>query len=155
MVQQRRGEEPITATDVMPLLLEACPSFDPIWHREVEEENKDDGSATGRLDYQDASDFIRHLVTLRLEGHTEEFAKVFETYDRLITLGDAYVRNLGVIGYLEGLQMMTVTSAGLDPERDFRPWLGPVSESWWARLNRFWSGEVGALTDPDTGTPTP
>jgi hypothetical protein len=59
--------------------------------------------------------------------------------------GDEYVRNLGVIGYLEGFQMASVTEAGIGPEMEFRPRLGPVSERWWVRINRFWAGDHAAL----------
>jgi hypothetical protein len=36
--------------------------------------------------------------------------------------------------------MMTVTEAGLSPERDFRPYLRPASERIWEALNGFWGG---------------
>jgi hypothetical protein len=124
-------EGAITASEVMPLLLSACPSFRPVWEGEVEGENLDEGSPAGRLGYLDAGEFIRHLVSLRVSNKTEEFPAVFDVIERLVVDGDAYVHNLGVIGYLEGLQMETVTSAGLDPERDFRPYLRPKSRSWW------------------------
>jgi hypothetical protein len=38
-------------------------------------------------------------------------------------------------------------AAGLDPERDFRPWLRPESEKWWRRINRFWEGDASALNN--------
>jgi hypothetical protein len=43
---------------------------------------------------------------------------VFAAIGRMVVEGDAYVSHLAVIGYLEGMQMVTVTSAGLDPEAD-------------------------------------
>jgi hypothetical protein len=141
----------ITAGEVMPLLLSACPSFRPVWESEVEGENLDENSPLGRLAYIDAGDFIRHLVSLRVSDQTEEFPAVFDVIERLVVEGDAYVRDLGVIGYLEGLQMETVTSAGLDPERDFRPFLRPRSLSWWQKLNRFWEGDATALRESEGG----
>jgi hypothetical protein len=136
----------IHAEDVMPVLLEACPSFTAKW-REIEVENADESRPGERLTYIDAGDFIRHLVALRLGGRTDEFPAVFDTIERLIVEGDPFVHELAVIGYLEGFQMKTVTSSGLDPERDFRPWLRPNSEAWWQRINRFWAGDVTALQD--------
>jgi len=130
----------IAASDVMPLLLEACPSFAPQWFDEVLEENLDEESEGGRLFFVDAGAFVHHLVSLKVDGRTAEFRAVFEVFERLILEGDSYVRNLGEIGYLEGLQMMTVTEAGLSPERDFRPYLRPASERAWASLNRSWGG---------------
>ncbi len=141
----------IEARQVMPLLLEACPSFSTKW-AEVEVENADDTEPTGGFGFVDAGNFIRHMVSLRIEGQTSEFPAIFEVIERLLVEGDPYLQNLAVIGYLEGFQMMTVTSAGLDPERDFRPWLRPVSESWWQRINRLWAGDASALRDAD-GTP--
>ena len=133
---------------VMPLLLEACPSFRAAWDADVESEYADDDAPGGRLLYLDAGAFIRHLCSLQVQGPTDEFAAVFDTIERLAIEGDDYVQNLAVIGYIEGFQMMTVTSFGLDPERDFRPWLRPVSASWWQRVNRFWDGDARALQDP-------
>jgi hypothetical protein len=80
---------------------------------------------------------------------TEEFPAVFNVIEQLVSEGDPYVKNLAVIGYIEGFQMGTVASAGLDPERDFRPWLRSRSQVWWSRLNRAWGGDTHALTEPD------
>jgi hypothetical protein len=130
----------IVASEVMPLLLEACPSFAPQWVNEVLEENLDDANDGGRLFYVDAGAFIHHLVSLKVDGRDAEFPAVFDVFERLVVEGDSYVQNLGQIGYLEGLQMMTVTAAGLSPERDFRPYLRPASERIWEALNRSWGG---------------
>jgi hypothetical protein len=128
----------ITAADVMPLLLRACPSFALVW-AEVEGENVDEDSPANRLGYLDAGDFVRDLVALKLSDQTKEFPAVFEVIERLICEGDDYVQNLGVIGYVEGFQMMTVTAAGLDPDSDFRPYLRPKSEESWEALNQAWT----------------
>ncbi len=62
----------ITSNEVMPLLLEACPSFLPMWHA-VEAENRNEENVGGRLHYIDAGKFIRHLVALRIANRTDEF----------------------------------------------------------------------------------
>jgi hypothetical protein len=144
----------------MPLLLGACPSFAPAWS-EIEPDNAlfdsdpDDRELiaegqTRRLDYLDAGAFLRHMVVLQLAGERDEFPDIFGVIERFLVEGDDYVRNLGVIGYLEGFQMRTVTDSGIDPEVTFRPLLLPVSERWWQRINNFWAGDTGALmvTDP-------
>jgi hypothetical protein len=138
----------ITNAEVMPLLLEACPSFGVEWPS-IEAANRNEGSPAGRLGYLDAGDFIRHLVRLRLSGQTEDFPAVFAVIERMGLEGDPYVRELAVIGYLEGMQMVTVTDAGLDPEADFRPYCTPILDGWWDRVNRFWAGGATALRDPD------
>ncbi len=131
----------IKSNQVIELLLEACPSFKDAWAT-IEHENIYDND---RLHYMDASDFLRHLATLQLAGTTDEFPAIFDLIERLVVEGDRYVSNLAVIGYLEGLQMATISAFGLDPEVVFRPWFRPVSEAWWRRLNRFWGGEHSAL----------
>jgi len=123
----------ITPEDVPRLLLDACPSFASKW-TEVEVDNADRAT---RLHYLDAGELIRHMVHLRQQHQVEEFDPIFRVIEQLVTEGDEYVNDLGVIGYLEGLQMETVTGAGIDPEAEFRPRLGPVSARWWDRINRF------------------
>ena len=130
----------------MALLLEACPSFELTWATIEDDVAHLDGEAPGgRLFYLDAASFVRHAGELQLTGATDEFDRVFDLIERFVVDGDEYVSNLGVIGFLEGMQMETITKLGLDPEEAFRPWLRPVSEAWWNRLNRFWSGERNAL----------
>ncbi|HTO00001.1 MAG TPA: hypothetical protein VL068_04925 [Microthrixaceae bacterium] len=126
----------LVSNEVMPLLLEAMPSFALVWD---ETENVYEGD---RLLYLEAGDFIRHLVRKYLANDVEEFAAAFAAIERLVVEGDDYVQNLGVIGFLEGFQMMAVTDAGIDPEAVFRPMVGPVSEQWWVRINRFWDGDL-------------
>ena len=145
----------------MRVLLAACPSFEPVWAI-TESDNLDDSDPHGRLLYLDAGEFLRHLGALQLAGSTDEFGAVFDVFERFVVEGDDYVVNLGVIGFLEGFQMMTITDLGIDPEEVFRTWLRPVSMAWWKRINRFWAGEVHALqataeqmaaeahTDPDS-----
>lgn len=132
----------------MPLLLEACPSFSSAW-AEIESDGIHVGDDGDRLAYLDAGEFIAHLVRLRLAGDTAEFHAVFDVIERLHVEGDSYVRELATIGYLEGFQMQTVTAHGLNPESDFRPYLRPVSEQWWQRVNEFWAGDTTALTERD------
>jgi hypothetical protein len=135
---------PIKPIQVVPALLAACPSFEPVWAA-IEHDNVDEDVPAGRLLYLDAAQFVRHIGQLQLADSTGEFDGVFDVIERFIVEGDDYVSSLGVIGILEVLQMATITSLGLDPEMAFRPWFRPVSGAWWERLNRFWAGEHDAL----------
>ena len=130
------GEPKIHAGQVPALVLDACPSFAVVWD-EIVEEHTDRGSPGGRLGYLDAGCLVAHLADRLLTGDTVDFDAVFDLIERLITDGDPYVSELGVIGYLEGMQMATVSSRGVDPEA-FRPWLRPVSSAYWEAINRFW-----------------
>ncbi|MCD4535941.1 hypothetical protein LRP67_17775 [Nocardioides sp. cx-169] len=133
----------VTAEQVPDLLLAALPSLSEEW-AEVADDNADSGSPGGRLGYLDASWVVGHLADRLAASDTSEFDAAFDYIEHLIRYGDAYVSELGVIGYLEGMQMQTVTSRGVDPEA-FRPWLRPLSAKYWEAINRFW----------ELGTPIP
>jgi hypothetical protein len=137
----------IRADEVMPLCVQACPTFTAEWERlRVDDGFLDDGGEPLYCCY--AEEFIAHLVQLRLAGETQSFPAVFTVIEQLLTDGNAYVKNLAVIGFLEGLQMRTVTDAGIDPA-EFRPYFGLQSEQWWQRVNRFWEGDATALRARD------
>lgn len=133
----------ITAEMVPDLILAALPDLREEW-AEIEEENADPESAGGRLGYLDAGWVVRGLADRFACGETTDFDAAFALIEGLIRDGDTYVSELGVIGYLEGLQMASVTSRGVDPEA-FRPWLGPLSQRYWEAIRRFW----------EEGTPIP
>ena len=62
--------------------------------------------ATGtRLHYIDAAWFAPHAVSLQRTRATGELPCLFGVIERLHTDGDAYVRELTTIGYLEGIQI--------------------------------------------------
>jgi hypothetical protein len=118
-------ERLITEEQVMPLLVEACPTYRP------EPENKD-------LLYVTLSDFARHLLELQKQNRTEHFPAIARVIKRLHIEGDDFVRRAATIGLLEGIQ--NVWSHEIDPEL-FRPYLLPISAKWWQSLNDFWSGK--------------
>jgi hypothetical protein len=105
------------------------------------EENADPARPGGRLGYLDGGWIVARLADRFASGNTDGFDEFFELVERLVVDGDDYVRNLGVIGYLEGMQMQTVTSRGVDPEA-FRPWLRPLSLKYWAAINDFWEAGI-------------
>ena len=125
----------ITAGEVVPLLLEACPSFGTRWAAYAAAPTFDES-----LLYIHLGEFACHLVDLMRSASTEEFRAVFELnlVERLHTDGDPYVSEAATIGLLEGLQNHA-SSAGVDPG-SFEPHLGPESARWWAKLNGFWDG---------------
>lgn len=133
----------VTAEQLPALLLAALPSLSEEWG-EVAADNADPGSPGGRLGYLDAAWVVARLADRLAAGDTSEFDAAFDYIEHLILHGDPYVSELGVIGYLEGLQMHTVTVHGVDPEA-FRRWLRPLSTKYWEAINRFW----------ESGTPIP
>lgn len=122
----------ITKQRVIPMLLEACPSFRPVW----EEHLRDNGE---EILYVALGDFARHLLDLFQAGEAETFPGVAQVIERLHVEGDPYVREAATIGLIEDIQNVWGNN-NVDPEVFF-PFLLPESARWWKSLNKFWSGE--------------
>lgn len=128
----------ITRDDVMPLLLEACPSFRHAWETDVKESYVNLNEDGTRLHYIDAGDFALHVVKLAKSNRFAEFPAIFGVIERLHLEGDDYVKELATIGYLEDLQNIG-GHHGLN-DQYFEPYLLPESRRWWKGLNAFWEG---------------
>jgi hypothetical protein len=128
----------IARYEVMPLLLDSCPSFAAGWSRYQSSATYEPG-----LLYIDLGELVHHVVDLLRAGRTDELAGVFAVVERLHLEGDTFVREAATIGFLETLQNYAGNS-GIEPER-FRVYLGPESARWWDELDRFWAGEVPFL----------
>ncbi len=124
----------ITKEQVMPLFLNACPSFAPDWEK-YRASNPDEG-----LLYIDVSELAHHMVDLIKSKQTSEFPAVFDVIERLHIDGDDYVKEVATIGVLESLQNVA-SNNGVDPEA-FVPWLGIESRRWWRQLNDFWQAKI-------------
>jgi hypothetical protein len=138
---------PIEKGEIQRLLIEACPSFagsDEL--REFVESGFDD------LPYLLAGAFIRHLVTLNVQGRREEFGAVFDLFERLHTEGDPYVLNLATVGFLEDLGNGNMHRGGSKPS-DFEKYLRPKSRWWWEELELLWAGKIPYLGG--SGRPRP
>ena len=133
----------VTADQVPDLLVATSSWVADAWH-EVAEENEATDSPGGRLGYLDAGWIVGRLAERTAAGDTEGFRELFGLVERMVVDGDTYVHELAVIGYLEGMQMQTVTSRGVDPQV-FRAWMGPESLRYWEAINAFW----------ESGTPIP
>ena len=124
----------ISRDQVMPLLLEACPSFGPKWEEHLEYYDDEP------LLYIDLAEFARHLVALHKSKETREFPKVFGVVERLHIEGDPFVKEAATIGLLEGIQN-NAEHNDVDPEV-FVQYLRRESLSWWLQLNDFWEGKI-------------
>lgn len=140
----------IRGDDVMPLLLEAVPSFSEQWS-EIENDPILLDEETGtRLHYIDVAWFAPHVVQLQRSGATGELTRLFEVIEMLHTDGDEYVQGLATIGYLEGIQIACSHTADVRRE-EFESYLGPESRRWWRGLNAFWSGKIPGVQAIDEG----
>ena len=122
----------------MPMLLVACPSFEPVWDAYRAEDTYEPG-----LLYIDLGEFARHLVALWKGGRTDELEPVFAGAERLHLEGDDFVREAATIGLLEGLQ--NVAAHAEIASAVFLPYLRPESARWWVALNRFWAGKIPSV----------
>lgn len=120
----------ITRDRIMPILLEACPSFRPTWETELDDEDK-------KLIYICLGTLAHHLAKLHREQHREEFPAVAKAIESLCVEGDHFTQEAAVIGLLEGIQNVW-GNQDLDPE-EFQRFLLPAGAKGWADLNRFWS----------------
>ncbi|MEL7083162.1 MAG: hypothetical protein AAF268_05940 [Cyanobacteria bacterium P01_A01_bin.3] len=123
----------ISKSDMMAVLIEACPSFEPEWNRFCNEWQDDKNPPL----YVSLGDFARHLIGRLNSGNTKSFPDVFDAIERLHLDGDEYVRKAATIGILENIQNITINSKA-DPQQ-FHPFLQPESRRWWDKLYDVWN----------------
>jgi hypothetical protein len=121
----------ITKDKMIPILIQAAPSFTEIW-----ESNKNDFED---LPYMHLNQFGRQIVQLVIDGYTEEFPKIFEAIERLHLEGDEYVKEAATMGVLEAIQNHALDRK-IDP-KIFEKYLLPKSRENWDRLINFWGGQ--------------
>jgi hypothetical protein len=121
---------------MIPLLIEACPSFKVEWDKHCEECEEHSEKI---LYYVVLGDFAHHLLELFQKQQVETFPAVARVIEQLHVEGDSYVREAATIGLLEGIQNGWGNN-NVNPELFF-PYLLPVSAKWWQSLNSFWTGK--------------
>ena len=143
-----RVSQMIAKTDMMSVLLEACPSFSTKWESSRDEWRQEaDGPPLSLV----LADFARYLIGMVERGEKAVLVAVFTAVERLLVEGDPDVREATVVGLLEELQNLHLHPNGTAPEQ-FLPYLGPASALWWEKLDRFWqNGE--SLNDDDGAAP--
>lgn len=119
--------------DMMPVLLDACPSFAPAWQEFLAEWQGEDDLPL----YPALGDLGRHLVGLLERGETAELPAVFRVVERWHLEGDEYVRTAATVGLLESLQNFNLHEGGTDPAQ-FRAMLGSESRRCWDELAASW-----------------
>ena len=127
-------------SQMIPPLVEACPSFDPSWQA-FRAEWADESALPC---YIAIGDCASHLSTVLANGNDVVLRHVFEVVERLIVAGDPYVKEAAIVGVIEDLQNTNLHS-GAKPEQ-YLPYLLPQSRRWWAKVEAFWR-EGRLLTD--------
>lgn len=126
----------IKKSEVMQLLINACPSYRDKW-----KEHFDYCYSNGeeQLLYVDLGNFAQHLIDLYKKGDLDEFDNIFEIIELLHIEGDDYVKEAAIVGLLEDIQNF-VLSNNINEEEFFK-FLKPISAEWWNKLNDFWQGK--------------
>ena len=132
----------IEQEQVIPLILEACPSFRETWDQSDDQE----------LLYVIMGELAHHLLSLYCDTRTDEFGPLCEVIERLHTDGNGFVRELATIGFLESVQ--NVWSHSDTDSEDFYRFLLPESRKWWRELNDFWAGKIPCVGDGMRNRPT-
>ncbi len=131
----------ITADEMFEPMLAALPGFRPEWEEFVAEWSED---PEGLPHYLALSSLARYLISLLERKDERGLTDAFGVVEIWHVEGDKYVREAATVGLLEDLQNLNLHTT-TDAE-DFRRFLGPESEIWWDKAERFWS-EGRVMTD--------
>lgn len=129
----------IERREMMNPMLDASPSFRPIWDEFVAEwvPSLEEDGQNDLPEYLALSELANHLIKRLEAGETQEFPAVFAVVENWINNGDAYVSEAAVVGLLEDLSS-EVRYKTAKPVA-FVPWMGPQSRKWWAEVIDFWA----------------
>jgi hypothetical protein len=118
----------IRQSQVIPMLLESCPTFQSLWWEHLEEW-PDHTPSRGHSHYLDVNAFAQYLKSRLGAGITDEFSAAFAAIERMMTDGDDDVRQLLTIGLFEDLSDSSEMAA------QFLRWAGPYTRAGWYWVN--------------------
>jgi hypothetical protein len=118
--------------------LRMCPDFKATWDEHLAYWRDQE-----RGDYIDIAEFARFLVDCYAHQKTERFPEIFGEVERLLTQGNAKVRELVSIGLLEDIQ--TIASHHDFGSEVFVHWLGPTSRQAWYEIAKMWEGKESLM----------
>jgi len=128
----------ITKTQVVPLLLEACPTAQPAWQEHLAWwKGKEAGG------FNDVNVFAHHIVESYAKGLTAECRALFATVERILEEGDEEAQSLAALGVLEDIQTIS-THHSFGPAA-FVGLLGPKSRKAWKQIDALWTAGGGSL----------
>lgn len=128
---QEKVEPTLTRHNMMTPLVEAVPSFAPVWESCIE-----GWSGEGEQDtpnYLGLNMLADHLIAALQRGDTACLRAAFSVVERWFREGDSYVTNAAAVGLFEDLdEADRYTSASVE---EMQAWLAPVSRVWWHSIN--------------------
>lgn len=128
----------ISKKEMLNPVLEASPSFMPIWKKFLEEWKDEDEMPL----YLTLGDLARHIGALieseKIESEkSSEIQQIFSVVEAWHLEGDSYVKEAATIGLLEDLQNTKVVGEGIP--KKVEPYLLPESKASWNKINKFWN----------------
>jgi hypothetical protein len=127
----------IAKDQMMEPMLEACPSFRPMWEQFEQEWKGEDDKPL----YLALAALAHHLIAMLELDEVATLTGAFAVVERWHVEGDDFVREAATVGLLEDLQ-----NDGLHRSttpKQFESFLLPESLKWWSKVDRFWSkGEL-------------
>ena len=96
---------------MMPPILKATPSFEPVWREFLDEWQED---LEGLPLYLVLSDLAKHIAELFELGAESELHEIFGIVETWHLHGDAYVKEAATIGLLEDIQNTNIVGGETD-----------------------------------------
>jgi hypothetical protein len=131
----------ITPDEMFAPMLVACPDFSSKWEAFVADWQSPKQKPLPY--YLLLNELARHLVLKLGAEDTDMFQSIFDVVERWHVDGDDYVQKAASIGLLEDLQNPANYRSG-KPD-DFIRWLGPVSKTWWDKVEDYWAPGIAKM----------
>ena len=130
----------ITADTVFDTLTSTSADLKNRWETYIDSEYSNQDYKTNRLDYVDIGEICRFIVEKIKLQETNDFGIFFENVEMLIVNGDDSIKNLIIIGLLEGIQNNS-GNENVDYHNGFNQWLKPEIKKAWHELIFFWESD--------------
>lgn len=130
----------ITADTVFHTLTSTSADLKSRWNAYINREYNDQDYKTERLDYVDVGEICRFIVEKFKQQDTKNFGRFFENVEMLLVNGDDDIKNLIIVGLLEGIQNIS-GHENVHYHNGFNHWLKPQTKKAWDDLIFFWESD--------------
>ena len=138
------ADQLVAEQQIMPMFLQACPSFEIPWRAHREHWGDEDAGI-----YNDLSVLARHLAHLRESEETGELRAALAVLEQLILEGAGEVQQAAIIGLIEDLSNGNLWNR--DEPETIVPLLGTEARRWWEEVVAHYKGDgrhIGDGIDP-------
>jgi hypothetical protein len=131
----------IVRSEMMPALLEACPSFAPQYSKFCAEWQNN----PSKPDYLALAELARHIAERFDRNEMQEIPTLFTAVERLLLEGEPYVSEALTVGLLENLQ-----NSNIYPTENWNAltlFFSPETAYWWGKVYDFWNKSIVIADD--------